>query len=74
MDYIIIPSWGMIRWLKCWYPADLLIAELGHVDTEVVVSTHPLQPPVTLPTLASVQQPHSAVTAAVADLHLKHFR
>ena len=50
----------------------LVITELGHVDTLVVVATHPLQLAVTLQTRPSVQQSHPAVTAAVADLHLKY--
>ena len=50
----------------------LVITELGHVDTLVVVATHPLQLAITLETLPSVQQSHPAVTAAVADLHLKY--
>ena len=49
-----------------------MITELGHVDAVVVVATHPLQLAVTLETGPSVQESHPAVTAAVADLHLKY--
>ena len=50
----------------------LVITELGHVDALVVVATHPLQLAVTLQTRPSVLQSHPAVTATVADLHLKY--
>ena len=57
--------------LAGWVPY-LVITELGHVDALVVDATHPLQLAVTLQTRPSVQQSHPAVTAAVADLHLKY--
>ena len=47
---------------------DLAIAELCHVDTDVVPATHPLHLSVALQALPSVQELHAAVTAAVANV------
>ena len=51
--------------------AYLAIAELSHVDADVVPATHPLQLSVTLQTLTRVQQSHTAVTPAVASRQLR---
>ena len=49
---------------------DLAVADLCHVDAEVVPAAHPLHVLVALQTLPAVEELHAAVTAAVASVEL----